>query len=92
MQTLIENNKGQICGIFTDGDLRRALNKNLDINSQKIKEIMTTSYQFINESSSIKECISIMEKNKIYSLVVKNNKNSVSGVLRMHDLLEAKII
>lgn len=90
--TLIENNKGQICGIFTDGDLRRALNKNLDINSQKIKEIMTTSYQFINENSPIKECISIMEKNKIYSLVIKNNKNSVSGILRMHDLLEAKII
>jgi hypothetical protein len=33
-----------------------------------------------------------MEKNKIYSLVIKNNKNSVSGILRMHDLLEAKII
>ena len=90
--TLIKNNKNQIIGIFTDGDLRRFLSKKVNIETIKIKSLMTKSFKSINQNFQIKNAIDQMNKNKIYSLVVKNEKNQVVGLLRMHDILEAKII
>jgi arabinose-5-phosphate isomerase len=90
--TLIKNSKNKVCGIFTDGDLRRALNLDLDIKTVEIKEIMTKKYCFVVEDSSVKDAVLNMEKNKIYALVVKNNKKEITGILRMHDIIEAKII
>jgi arabinose-5-phosphate isomerase len=90
--TLIKNSKNKVCGIFTDGDLRRALNLDLDIKTVEIKEIMTKKYCFVIEDSSVKDAVLNMEKNKIYALVVKNNKKEITGILRMHDIIEAKII
>ena len=53
---------------------------------------MTKSFKSINQNFQIKNAIDQMNKNKIYSLVVRNEKNQVVGLLRMHDILEAKII
>lgn len=90
--TLIKNNKNKIIGVFTDGDLRRFLSKKVNIETIKIKSLMTKSFKSINQNFRIKNAIDQMNKNKIYSLVVKNEKNQVVGLLRMHDILEAKII
>ena len=90
--TLVKNKKRKIIGIFTDGDLRRLLNKKSNIEDLKIKKIITKKFQAINKNMQIKNAIDQMNKNKIYSIVVKDEKNRVLGIIRMHDIVEAKII
>ena len=90
--TLVKNNKRKIIGIFTDGDLRRLLNKNSNIEDLKINALMTRKFQAINKNMQIKNAIDQMNKYKIYSLVVKDEKDRVEGIIRMHDIIEAKII
>ena len=53
---------------------------------------MTADFKFINENQLISDAISQMEKYKVFSLLVKNKNGQITGLLRMHDLLEAKII
>ena len=89
--TLIES-KNKVSGIFTDGDLRRLLEKKINLNDLKIKEVMTKDFKFVSEEVLVSEAIKSMEKFKIFSLLVKNSKDQITGLLRMHDVLEAKII
>ena len=78
-------------GIFTDGDLRRCLNQKIDINTTKIKDVMTKKFKTIEEDALAVDAARIMEKNKIFTLVVmKKNKNV--GVISMHDLIQARIL
>ena len=86
------NKKKKIVGIFTDGDLRRCLEKKIDINNTTLSKVMTVDFKFINENELISNAISQMEKYKVFSLLVKNKSGKITGLLRMHDLLEAKII
>ena len=90
--TLVKDSKRKIIGLFTDGDLRRLLNKNSNIEDLKINAFMTRKFQAINKNMQIKNAIDQMNKNKIYSLVVKGEKGRVEGIIRMHDIIEAKII
>ena len=90
--TLVKNSKRKIVGLFTDGDLRRLLNKNSNIEDLKIKALMTRKFQAIYKNMQIRNAIDQMNKNKIYSLVVKDEKDKVVGIIRMHDIVEAKII
>ena len=90
--TLVTDSKRKIIGLFTDGDLRRLLNKNSNIEDLKINALMTRKFQAINKNMQIKNAIDQMNKYKIYSLVVKDEKGRVEGIIRMHDIIEAKII
>ena len=90
--TLVKDSKRKIIGLFTDGDLRRLLNKNSNIEDLKINSLMTRKFQAINKNMQIKKAIDQMNKYKIYSLVVKDEKGRVEGIIRMHDIIEAKII
>ena len=90
--TLVKDSKRKIVGLFTDGDLRRLMNKNSNIEDLKINALMTRKFQAINKNMQIKNAIDQMNKYKIYSLVVKGEKGRVEGIIRMHDIIEAKII
>ena len=88
--TLIKK-QSKVEGIFTDGDLRRCLNQKIDINTTKIKDVMTKKFKTIEEDALAVDAARIMEKNKIFTLVVmKKNKNV--GVISMHDLIRARIL
>ena len=88
--TLVED-KSKIIGIFTDGDLRRCLNQKLDINTTKIKDVMTKKFRTIAGSALAIDAAEIMEKNKIFTLVVMKGAKNI-GVLSMHDLIQARIL
>jgi arabinose-5-phosphate isomerase len=90
--TLVKDSKRKIIGLFTDGDLRRLLNKNSNIEDLKINALMTRKFQAIKKNMQNKNAIDQMNKYKIYSLVVKDEKGRVEGIIRMHDIIEAKII
>ena len=83
--------KSKVVGIFTDGDLRRSLNNKVNIQKTKIKDLMTKTYKTISSNSLAVDAAKIMERNKIFTLVVKDKQKYV-GVISMHDLIEARIL
>ena len=88
--TLIKN-KSKVVGIFTDGDLRRCITKKIDIQKTMIKDVMTKNFKTISSKSLAVDAAQIMEKNKIFTLVVIDKDKDV-GVISMHDLIEARIL
>ena len=91
--TLVSDSK-KVVGIFTDGDLRRCLNDDVDLNKTPIKDVMTTNFKSIKCNDLAIDAAEIMEKNKIFSLVVNSSTNQIDsiGIITMHQLLEAGII
>ena len=91
--TLVLNEK-KIVGVFTDGDLRRCLNDGVDINNTAIKDVMTITFKSIESNALAIDAAEIMEKNKIFSLVVNSSKHKEDtiGIITMHQLLESGII
>ena len=89
--TAIVDEKNIIVGIFTDGDLRRALLKQKDINSP-ISECMSKKPITLNENQLAIEAVNIMEKSKISGFIVRNDKNNPTGIVNLHVLLSQKII
>lgn len=88
--TSIINSQNKLVGIYTDGDLRRTLNKNIDL-EEPIKCVMTTACKAINPNLLAIEALQIMESNKITSLLVVENDNDLVGIAHLHDLLNAGI-
>ena len=88
--TLVTN-KSKVVGIFTDGDLRRCITKKIDIQKTMIKNVMTKKFKTIESESLAVDAAKIMEKNKIFTLIV-NEKGKEAGVISMHDLIEARIL
>ena len=84
--------KGTVKGIFTDGDLRRMINNRIDLTSTPIKEVMTKNFKFVKDVDLVLDVSRIMEDQKIYSLIVKNSNKKITGLIRMHEILSAKII
>ena len=81
-----------VSGIFTDGDLRRVINNDVDLSSTLIKKVMTKKFKFVGETDYVLDVSRVMENQKIYSLIVKDSKNKITGLIRMHEILSAKII
>ncbi|MFK8027177.1 MAG: KpsF/GutQ family sugar-phosphate isomerase [Gammaproteobacteria bacterium] len=90
--TAITNKKNQLLGIFTDGDLRRVLDTNMDVNSTLMQDVMTTNCHTANSDQLAVEILELMQKLRINSMPVTNNKNELIGALNMHDLLSAGVI
>ena len=87
---LVVNNK-EVVGIFTDGDLRRALNQEIDIENNSVSSVMTKKFISISENDLAIDAAKLMEKNKIFTLNVLNHKKQPS-VITMHQLLEFGIV
>lgn len=90
--TAVLGPSGAVTGIFTDGDLRRALNRPLDIRTSPIAEIMTRSPHTITPNKLAAEAVQIMESNKVNQLLVVNASGALVGALNMHDLFRAKVL
>jgi arabinose-5-phosphate isomerase len=90
--TCITDNQGALCGIFTDGDLRRTLANNIDLNATEISTVMTTNSKTISGNKLAAEALQIMEKNAISGLVILDNNKRPIGALNMYDLLKAGVV
>ena len=89
MTTVVKNEN--MVGIFTDGDLRRCIGKKMDINDTSIEEVMTKNFKSIESAELAIDAAKIMEKNKIFTLIVFDGSKAI-GVISMHDLLQAGIV
>jgi arabinose-5-phosphate isomerase len=90
MTTVIDSN-GELKGVFTDGDLRRAIDQGIDIHNSDIASVMTPHGKTITPELLAVEALTVMEENKITSLVVTKNEQPV-GVITMHDMLKAGVV
>jgi len=90
--TAIVNKQQNILGIYTDGDLRRTLDKNIDVHSAKIKDVMTANCKTIQSHLLAAEALTLMQKNKINAMLVVDENNQLAGALNMHDLLRAGVV
>lgn len=90
--TCVTDARGVLTGVFTDGDLRRFLHKELDIKSTAIKEVMSKNCQTVAMGMLAAEALSLMQDFKITSLVVVNEDKKPQAVLHLHDLLKAGVI
>lgn len=91
MTAVIDNNN-VLQGIFTDGDLRRALDNNVDLQNTLIENVMTPNGTTVTAEMLAAECLLIMESKKINALIVTDESNQPIGALNMHDLLKAGVI
>jgi|TARA_R110001592_G_scaffold298362_1_gene569020 arabinose-5-phosphate isomerase len=90
--TGITDHQGRLAGIFTDGDLRRTLDQNLDIHTSSISLVMTPHCKTVKQGALAAEALKIMEDAKINGLFVVNASGQPVGALNMHDLLRAGVV
>lgn len=89
--TTVLNEDGSLAGIFTDGDLRRAIDRGIDIHQAKIDDVMTANCRSIRPGTLAAEALRIMEDNKITVLVALDDHAKPVGVIHTHDLLKAGV-
>ena len=84
---------GQILGIFTDGDLRRLVEKgNTDLRAIRVADVMHVHPHTVLESALAAEAATVMEQFRINSILVVDSQGKLCGALNTHDLLQAKVI
>ncbi len=90
--TVVTEDDGHLAGIFTDGDLRRTLDRNIDVRQTIIDDVMTAHGKTARAEMLAAEALKIMEDHKISSLVVIDDNDLPIGALNMHDLLRAGVM
>ena len=90
--TTVVSDGDELLGVFTDGDLRRAGDQGVDINTVAVGEVMTRNCKTVSGESLAAEALRIMETRKITALVVEDDSHHPIGVIHMHDILRAGII
>ncbi|GAB3259241.1 KpsF/GutQ family sugar-phosphate isomerase [Chitinimonas naiadis] len=89
--TAVVDEQGELLGVFTDGDLRRAMDQDIDLKSARIESVMTRNPKTIEAGKLAVEAVQMMEKSKVYVLLVKED-GRLAGAIRMHDLLQAGVV
>lgn len=89
---LVSDAENNLLGIFTDGDLRRAIDQNFDLRSTRIDAVMTRGGQRISSSELAVTAVAMMEKHRINALPVVDNEGKLCGALTMHLLLAANVV
>lgn len=90
--TAIVDGAGRLTGIFTDGDLRRTLEKSVDVHTAKIADLMTRNPKSIGPDRLAVEAVERMQELKINGLLVVDAGQKPVGALNMHDLLKAGVV
>jgi arabinose-5-phosphate isomerase len=83
---------GRVAGIFTDGDLRRALDKAVDLRTTPIESVMSANPRTIRADRLAVEAVRLMESHRITQVLVVDEANRLRGALHMHDLFRAGVV
>jgi arabinose-5-phosphate isomerase len=90
--TAVIDSDGKVAGVYTDGDLRRTLNKPIDIHHVKVSEVMTRNCLTVSPEMLAAKALQMMDEKKINGLLVINEKEQLIGAFNMHDLLRAGVM
>jgi len=90
--TAVLDDKGELSGIFTDGDLRRTIEAQVNIHKTPISEVMTKNCTTIHKGVLAFEALKVMEDNKINGLIIVDEAEKPIGAINMYDLLKAGVV
>ncbi len=90
--TTVMNPAGDLLGIFTDGDLRRSIDRGIDIRVARVGELMNTNPKMLRDNTLAAEALALMEQAKINVLLITDEQKKLVGVVKINDLLRAGII
>ena len=90
--TAILDHTGTLQGIYTDGDLRRTLDQQIDIHNAKVIDVMRKGCVTVQPQMLAAEALQLMQEKKINALLVVNADNQLVGALNMHDMLRAGVV
>lgn len=89
--TCVVDQAGILLGVYTDGDIRRTLTRQYDINTTQLKEVITRNCQTVHKGILAAEALAVMQKHSITSLVVVDQQHRPEAVIHLHDLLKAGV-
>lgn len=90
--TAILDTQGTLAGIFTDGDLRRILDQQLDIHTTPITKVMTANCITVPAEMLVAQSVKLMQERKINALIVLDKQRHPVGAFNMHDVLKAGVV
>lgn len=90
--TVVAGDDGVVAGIFTDGDLRRALDRDIDLRTVTVDEVMSRKPRSIALGSLAAEALESMQTHRINAVLVQGADGSLCGIVSMHDLLRAGVV
>jgi arabinose-5-phosphate isomerase len=90
--TAIVDEADHVLGVFTDGDLRRALDRSADLHGTRMVEVMTPHAKTVRANTLAAEAVHLMETHRITSLVVVDEHDTLVGALNVHDLMRAGVV
>jgi arabinose-5-phosphate isomerase len=90
--TAVVDSGGQLCGVFTDGDLRRVLDRSVDVHNTLMRDIMTRDCKTIGPGFLAAEAVRLLEQHKITGLLVVDDEQSLVGALNVPDLFRAGVM
>ncbi len=91
--TAVVDDAGRVAGIFTDGDLRRCLDRMRDIAGAKVADVMTRTPRTVGPDRLAIDCVELMEADpKVTVLLVTDDDRRLVGALHLHDLFRARVV
>ncbi len=90
--TAVVDGQDRLIGVFTDGDVRRALDNSVDVHQATIETVMSRGCKTVGPDDLAAEALNLMETHKISALLVVDDNNALVGALNMHDLLRAGVV
>lgn len=88
----VVDDQGRVLGIFTDGDLRRLVEKGVDLRASTAEEVMHPGPRTLRSDALAVEAVTLMEQYRITSVLVVDDRDVLCGALNSNDLLRAKVI
>ena len=88
--TVVVDDEDKVVGVFTDGDLRRVLEKGIDLTTP-MREIMTTNPRHVSKTMRASDALSVMNENAISQLLVMDEQGHLDAIITVHDLLQAGV-
>lgn len=90
--TTVVGADGRLSGIITDGDLRRAIQKDSQVFRRVAREVMSENPKTIGRSELATKALEVMERHAITQLIVVDDRRGPAGIIHLHDILRAKIV
>jgi arabinose-5-phosphate isomerase len=90
--TVVVDAEDRAIGVYTDGDLRRSLDRRLDVHAARMRDVMTHPCKTIGARELAAEAVHLMEQHRITALPVVDEHGKLAGALNVHDLLRAGVM
>ena len=90
--TAVVDRDDRLCGVFTDGDLRRTLDRRVDVHDTPIGDVMTPGGKTIHRDDLAAKAVRLMEDHGITALLVLDDDGKLAGALNIHDVFRAGVV